>query len=272
MLEMYDEIVEFAELEKFMDQKLKNYSSGMQVRLAFSIAIRAKSDILLIDEVLAVGDSAFQRKCYEIFNELRKMKRTIVFVTHDMSAVERFCDKAAVVHKGELMGVYSPKEASLRYDQLNVEKKSRGGKVEEEEFKKKKRWGSGEVSIKELYINGELVKNKKIGVEMGKPFDLKIKLENKGRRSFVVGLRFDDGFGVNVSGPNNIGDKTKHLDRISYKIDKLSLLPGDYKLSIVVFDEGVVNEYDHFEEAVSFVVTANQHNLYGKVNLFGKWE
>jgi ABC-2 type transport system ATP-binding protein len=140
MLVMYDEIVEFAEIEKFMDQKLKNYSSGMQVRLAFSIAIRAKSDILLIDEVLAVGDSAFQRKCYEVFNELRKNKRTIVFVTHDMSAVERFCDKVAVVDKGKLLGVYKPKDASLRYDQLNINEETNKQKTNVD-FKKTQKMG-----------------------------------------------------------------------------------------------------------------------------------
>src|SRR6185312_8467854 len=97
---MYDEIVAFAELEKFMDQKLKNYSSGMQVRLAFSIAIRAKSDILLIDEVLAVGDASFQQKCFDYFYKLKQDKRTVVFVSHDMGAVERFCDRAVLIDNG----------------------------------------------------------------------------------------------------------------------------------------------------------------------------
>ncbi len=93
MLEMYDEIVEFAELERFMDQKLNNYSSGMQVRLAFSIAIRAKGDILLLDEVLAVGDSAFQQKCYDYFNSLKKERRTIILVSHSMQIIDQFCDR-----------------------------------------------------------------------------------------------------------------------------------------------------------------------------------
>src|SRR3990167_5954702 len=94
MQAMYKDIVDFAELEKFMDQKLKNYSSGMKVRLAFSIAIRAHSDILLIDEVLAVGDAAFQKKCYDYFDQLKKEKKTVVFVSHSMEQVVRFCDRA----------------------------------------------------------------------------------------------------------------------------------------------------------------------------------
>ncbi|MDQ5963309.1 MAG: transporter protein [Patescibacteria group bacterium] len=102
MAEMYDEIVEFAELERFMDQRLKNYSSGMQVRLAFSIAIRAQSDILLLDEVLAVGDSAFQQKCFNYFKQLKDNKRTVIFVSHDMNAVKQFCSKGIFVKKGEV--------------------------------------------------------------------------------------------------------------------------------------------------------------------------
>src|SRR5258708_34456382 len=90
---MYDEIVAFAELERFMDQKLKNYSSGMQVRLAFSMAIRAGNNILLLDEVLAVGDAAFQRKCYDYFMKLKTNKQTVVLVTHDMIAVQKNCDR-----------------------------------------------------------------------------------------------------------------------------------------------------------------------------------
>jgi ABC-2 type transport system ATP-binding protein len=101
--EMYDDIVDFAELAEFMDQKLKNYSSGMQVRLAFSCAIRAKSDILVLDEVLAVGDEAFQRKCYNYFATLKKNKKTVVLVTHDMGSVQQFCNKAMMIEAGKIV-------------------------------------------------------------------------------------------------------------------------------------------------------------------------
>lgn len=99
---IYEDIVDFAELQDHMDQKLKNYSSGMQVRLAFSIAVKAKNDILVFDEVLAVGDEAFQQKCINIFEEYKKNKQTVVFVTHDMSAVQHFCDKAVLINDGKL--------------------------------------------------------------------------------------------------------------------------------------------------------------------------
>lgn len=121
MEEMYDDIVEFAELELFMDQKLKNYSSGMQVRLAFSIAIRAKSDILLIDEVLAVGDSAFQQKCFDYFDQVKRDKKTIIFVSHDMEAVKRYCNRAVYVSKGKITKIGTAKEIATVYDRDNNE-------------------------------------------------------------------------------------------------------------------------------------------------------
>ncbi|MBR2725715.1 ABC transporter ATP-binding protein [Candidatus Saccharibacteria bacterium] len=115
---MYDEIVDFAELREFMDQKLKNYSSGMQVRLAFSIAIRAKGDILVLDEVLAVGDAAFQQKCNDYFAKLHKAKQTIILVTHDMNNVRKFCDRAILIEKGEIALDGEPELVSKSYIKL----------------------------------------------------------------------------------------------------------------------------------------------------------
>ncbi len=121
MKQMYGDIVKFAELEKFMDQKLKNYSSGMQVRLAFSIAIRANSDILLIDEVLAVGDAAFQQKCFNYFESLKRNKKTVILVTHDMSAVKRFCDRAIYIKEGKILNEGSPYDIAGTYQEENID-------------------------------------------------------------------------------------------------------------------------------------------------------
>jgi ABC-type polysaccharide/polyol phosphate transport system ATPase subunit len=126
--EIYDEIVAFAELERFMDQKLKNYSSGMQVRLAFSIAIRANTDVLVLDEVLAVGDEAFQRKCYDYFNELKQKGKTVVLVTHDMSAVQRFCTRAIVLSKGKVIYDGDTESATDVYRGLNFESTNNAAK------------------------------------------------------------------------------------------------------------------------------------------------
>lgn len=114
---MYDEIVRFAELEQFMDAKLKNYSSGMQVRLAFSIAIRARGDILILDEVLAVGDAAFQAKCNDYFASLHG-EQTVILVTHSMENVRQFCDRAILIEDGKIAAEGSPDEVAEAYENL----------------------------------------------------------------------------------------------------------------------------------------------------------
>ena len=111
---MYDEIVEFAELKDFMDQKLKNYSSGMQVRLAFSIAIRARGDILVLDEVLAVGDAAFQKKCNDYFASLHG-NQTVILVTHSMENVTKFCDRAIMIEEGKIACEGKPEKVAKAY-------------------------------------------------------------------------------------------------------------------------------------------------------------
>jgi ABC-type polysaccharide/polyol phosphate transport system ATPase subunit len=115
----YGRIIEFAELEDFQELKLKNYSSGMHVRLAFSVAIQVDADILLIDEVLAVGDAAFQQKCFDVFNSMRDEGRTILFVTHDMGSVTRFCHRALLLERGKVDTIGDPRTVGDRYLELN---------------------------------------------------------------------------------------------------------------------------------------------------------
>lgn len=146
--ERYDDIVEFAELEKFMDQKLKNYSSGMQVRLAFSVATRAEADILLVDEVLAVGDADFQRKCYDFFKSLKKTGKTVIFVTHDMNAVREYCDKAILINEGVITHSGNANRIADEYMKLfntNI--------IQEEMAEKDQdRWGDGRVKIDSVKV------------------------------------------------------------------------------------------------------------------------
>ena len=117
--ERFDDIIAFAELQEFTELRLKNYSSGMQVRLAFSTAIQVDADVLLVDEVLAVGDAAFQQKCFEQFQRMKDAGRTIVFVTHDMSAVQRFCDRAMLVDKGRIVQIDEPDVIARAYNEIN---------------------------------------------------------------------------------------------------------------------------------------------------------
>ncbi|MCU1526592.1 MAG: transporter related protein, partial [Frondihabitans sp.] len=123
--ERFDAIIDFAELRDFIDLKLKNYSSGMMVRLAFSVMIQVDADVLLIDEVLAVGDAAFQQKCYDEFERIRASGRTVLLVTHDMNAVRRFCDRAMLIEQGKVVASGDPETVGNRYLQLNFSAEAR---------------------------------------------------------------------------------------------------------------------------------------------------
>jgi ABC-2 type transport system ATP-binding protein len=116
--DIYEDIVDFAELRPFMDQKLKNYSSGMQVRLAFSVATRAKADILLVDEVLAVGDAEFQQKCYRYFRKLKIQGTTVIFISHSMDSVEEYCNRAMLIENGRIAYIGTAHQAAKKYLQL----------------------------------------------------------------------------------------------------------------------------------------------------------
>lgn len=141
----YQEIVDFAELEQFMDQKLKNYSSGMQVRLAFSIAIQAHNDILLIDEVLAVGDASFQRKCAEVFKDIKHSDKTVIFVSHDMNAVREYCDRAILVESGHIVSEGDPDKVANDYIQLFNQASVKSSGAEQ-------RWGDFEATISDIEV------------------------------------------------------------------------------------------------------------------------
>lgn len=152
---MYDDIVKFAELEKFMDQKLKNYSSGMQVRLAFSIAIRARSEILLIDEVLAVGDAAFQRKCYNYFRQLRKSDQTVVFISHDMDAVRQFCDRVALIKNSKVVAIGDAEKVSQEYSKMFVDEglKQHGhATAHRTDNGEEERWGDEQIRFEDVEV------------------------------------------------------------------------------------------------------------------------
>lgn len=117
----YQTIVDFSELNDFMDQKLKNYSSGMQVRLAFSVAIQAEADILILDEVLAVGDTNFQQKCNDYFEKIKYESKTVILVTHNMDAVEKYCNRAMLINDGNILSIGNPSDVALKYSELNAQ-------------------------------------------------------------------------------------------------------------------------------------------------------
>jgi len=191
-----DTVLDFAELEEFVDLKLKNYSSGMLVRLAFSVMIQAEADILLIDEVLAVGDAAFRQKCKDVFQDMRKSDRTVVLVTHDMSAVQSFCHRAMLIDNGDLREIGDPEEVSEHYLRMNFAKRriSIGGDKEIDLVpdllaRVSEAWLENE--------GGERIEN----VEVGEPIRVRAIIEARvdmDKPSF--GLQFSNADGVEVFG------------------------------------------------------------------------
>lgn len=254
--DMYDDIVSFAELEKFMDQKLKNYSSGMQVRLAFSLATRAKADILIVDEVLAVGDADFQRKCFEYFKRLKKDKVTVVFVSHDMEAVREYCDRAMIIESSHMLSIGNTQKIASQYMQLfagndpdKVAKYSQAGQD---------RWGDG------------LAKTVKLEVKI-KPDKLIITQLIKASGSLehpVAGFRIRNGAGKDVTGTNTKKQDTILPDLESGKIITIVwsmpniFSDGQYTIdpSVMHYDE--IKASDWWNDAVTFTVHRDRHLPY----------
>jgi len=255
----YDEIVAFSELEDFMDQHLKNYSSGMQVRLAFSIAIQAQSDILLIDEVLAVGDSNFQTKCYNVFRQMKRDKRTIVFVSHDMNAIKDFCDRAALIHDGVVAAMGTPDRIINKYNQLNVVEAEDSEVASELAYDTTTRWGTGDASILRCEtLSGE---DKRRIFQPEQPLTVRIEAQAKASLSKpILGLVIKNAEGIRIfttntklqgtSVPNLTPDEKITLNCIIPPI----LGNGTYTIAPAVADTDGKVIYDWIEDAASFEI------------------
>jgi ABC-2 type transport system ATP-binding protein len=208
MLAMYADIVEFAELERFMDQKLKNYSSGMQVRLAFSIAIRANSDILLLDEVLAVGDAIFQQKCFDYFKELKKNKKTVVLVSHDSNALQQYCDKGILIEGGKIIAEGPIEDVVNQYKDLLVSHE----KIERvpDEDSAGKRWGSQEVQVARGSILNAEGNNQTIFTDEDNDITVVIRYTSKAAvEQPIFGIIVNDSTGQQIFASNTDWSKVK---------------------------------------------------------------
>lgn len=266
---LFKEIVDFAEMEQFIDQKLKNYSSGMQVRLAFSIAIRAHRGILLIDEVLAVGDSAFQKKCFKSFYDLKRNKNTIVFVTHDMSAVKRFCDRVLIIDKGKQITITDPDEAENIYNELNA----KGEKQEVRETGFNKRWGTRKVEIKSVSVaNARGQKDKALKTGEAATFTIHFDKKSAAAKTpLLAGLAFFNQAGVRIAGPNSEGVKVTVGDgSVSFHVEKLPLAAGEYDLTAAIFNDDTQEEYDVRDRGYRFTVLG-EDSVLGVTKFFGSW-
>lgn len=258
---MYGEIVSFAELENFMDQKLKNYSSGMQVRLAFSLAVRAEAEILLIDEVLAVGDTDFQRKCFDYFRELKRSDTTVVFVSHDMNAVIEYCDRAVLIDNSKIIDQGEPESIAKQYNKLFS-----GNETETTETQKKeKRWGDQYATIELCEIDKKSYKGNEdeyINVRVD------VKIHKAITHNLSIGFLIKNASGISILGMNTYEMK-KTIKEVTQG-EKLSVewrIPnvfgdGKYLLDAAVTStDGTIN-HDWIEEIANFRVYRNERSPY----------
>lgn len=249
----YDEIVEFAELEKFMDQQLKNYSSGMQVRLAFSMAVRAKADVLLIDEVLAVGDADFQRKCFDYFKQLKILKKTVIFVSHDMSAVREYCDRVVLINESRLVQIGTADKISQEYTKLfNTNSDILNSQTKE-------RWGNGSASI----INPTLKVSQIKGIEIC--FEVK---SHKNIDDPIIGFYFMNEQGQQICGSNTLisGKKIESFKKdktykVIFNLENI-FTDGIYKVTLAVMSNKGTEISDWWVDVLKVKIVKTTHAPY----------
>ncbi len=276
-----EEIVKFAELEDFIDNPVKSYSSGMYMRLGFSIAINVDPDILLIDEVLAVGDASFVPKCLDKINEFKRKGKTIIFVSHDLSTVERISDEVIWIKNGKIEMQGYPKrvvDAYLQYIGKRDVKKAEVQHQEEEkeaEANREKRWGSKEIEIHDLKMMDKDGKEKYI-FDYDEPLSIQFQVESRIQETdFVFGLGIYNSEGVHCYGANTFIDNFKSRSisgkgKVKINIPALNLINGSYFLDVAVHKrDGFPFDYHHFQ--YTFKVTS-LHRDVGIIRIPHEWE
>jgi ABC-2 type transport system ATP-binding protein len=266
----FDDIVDFAGIGPFIDEPVKNYSSGMYIRLGFSVAINVDPDVLLVDEVLAVGDESFQRKCNEKFAELRAQGKTIVLVSHGLAGVQNLCDRVAWFQHGQLMMVGEPREVIESYVgtvQVDRETDDEGNN----------RWGSGEgriVDVQLLDSAGRPTNQVRTGeaVKLRLHYEISEPIERP-----VFGLAFNTVEGFLVSGPNSrdvncVPEKLEGSGYVEVTFPSLRLLPRTYDLHVSLYDYSCMHPFDFRQNVLRFDVERGpNHEQSGVAALGGKW-
>lgn len=256
---MYKDIVDFAELEKFMDQKLKNYSSGMQVRLAFSIATRAEGDILLVDEVLAVGDADFQRKCFNHFRELKKKNKTVVFVSHDMNSIREYCDRAVLIESSKLIHSGDSDKVATQYSRLFDDSNSAKNGTDS------KRWGDRALETVKVNVTPSSV------IDSKRPENIIVEVEVKANKDIedpMFGFRIRNAAGKAITGTNSQIKKVAYVPmkkgekmKVRWEIPHI-FSGGVYYVDPAIGYENGSKNADWWEEAASFEVKTSEHTPY----------
>lgn len=279
--EKLDDIIKFAELEDFIDNPVKSYSSGMYMRLGFSIAINVDPDILLIDEVLAVGDASFVPKCLDKINEFKRKGKTIIFVSHDLSTVDRISDEVIWLKNGEMEMRGYPKrviDAYLEYiGKRDVKKAEEQHQEEEEEGEEnvEKRWGSREIEINNVKMIDKKGVEKYI-YDYDEPFTIEFDVHaEKPEKDFVFGIGVFNSEGTSCYGTNTFIDDFKSRSisgkgKIKVHIPALNLINGTYFLNIAVHKrDGYPFDYHHFQ--YTFRVTSTYKDV-GILRIPHQWE
>lgn len=243
MDEMYDEIVSFAELEQFMDQKLKNYSSGMQVRLAFSIAIKAKNDVLIFDEVLAVGDEAFQRKCLDVFESYKANGQTVILVTHDMHTVKNFCTRAVLIQEGKVVLEGDPVRVADEYSLSNQDVILRDLEVSNNKV--------GATTVLSSNENGEKTDKFKVGERA--LFD--ISWNDKDAEIILVDLYKNSGELMANFNSKREGIEALPKNKTVRLGIKATIAPGSYHLDVSLWDKEMKQMRQIDRNARNFIIT-----------------
>lgn len=265
----YDDIVEFADIGKFIDSPLKNYSSGMYVRLAFAIAINVEPEILMVDEVLGVGDAAFQRKCAAKIEQFRTDGRTIVFVSHGMSQVEQLCDSAIWLEKGNLKMTGTAMEIVAAYSAGSHDKKLKTTRAED-------RWGSGEVQIKQLILEDEQGRPSS-GFHTGSPMVISLRTQRVSEvQNLVVRVKIANSHGAIVwESSSRHHDLPAFFDAkqstVSIRINPLQITEGTYSVSASLTDRTEQVIYDHLEKGAIFEVDQSGNFDSGLLVLDSQW-
>jgi ABC-2 type transport system ATP-binding protein len=266
----FDDIVEFAGIGAFIDEPIKNYSSGMYVRLGFSVAVNVDPDVLLVDEVLSVGDEAFQRKCNEKFAELRSQGRTIVLVSHALGVVQNLCQRVAWFSHGRLMDVGRPRDVIEAYSEsVHTDRQ-----VDEEG---RARWGSGVgriVHVELLDGSGRACDR----VFTGEQATLRLHYEMHEaieRPVFGVSVRTIDGFELSAPTSRDVDCVPEKLDGVGYvdvEFEALRLLPGTYDVSVSLSDFTLLQPHDVRTDVLRFDVDRGSfREAAGVVTLGGRW-
>lgn len=274
-----DGILDFAELTDFADQKIKNFSSGMSVRLAFTVAIQPGADILLMDEVLAVGDARFQEKCFDVFADYKRQGKTVVLVSHDLGALNLYCDRVLLLQAGQVIADGQATEVTARYrrivGEMSDKKESPSGAPASTVTN---RWGTRDVEITgvRLLDRGE---SRHTIFATGEPMTVAIDYAvNAPVRDYVFALTFKRSDGIAMSIPDTrVGNCRMDVaapgstGTVFYRIPQLGLLGASYVVTAVIYDEHLNHEYDHIEDAASFRVVDDRGRP-GLVDLQGQWQ